>query len=311
MTTEVKFTQKQTFQAALISLLSNIALTIMKLIVGFLFRSQVLIADGIHNAGDVIASATALSAMRISKQPADDDHPYGHGKAEVVGAGVVSVILVLAGLFIGYESVKALFEPPEGAHVLALVAASVSLLWKQWLYLYTIRIGKATNSKGLIATAYDHLADVYASIAAVVGIGLSLIGDYTGIVYLAYGDPISGLVVAVLILKLSYEMGRESIDILMEKNVSHEQLGEYAQLISTVPHVKRIDRLRARGHGHYIMVDVRVGIPGELTVQDGHDVSRLIKQAIKSAHKNVDEVLVHINPWYHEEIEFTRRNSNS
>lgn len=311
MTTEVKFTQKQTFQAALISLLSNIALTLMKLIVGILFRSQVLIADGIHNAGDVIASGAALSAMRISNQPADDDHPYGHGKAEVVGAGVVSVILVLAGLFIGYESVKSLFEPPEGAHVLALVAAFVSLLWKQWLYLYTIRIGKATNSKGLMATAYDHLADVYASIAAVLGIGLSLIGDYTGIIYLAYGDPISGLVVAVLILKLSYEMGRESIDILMEKNVSPEQLNEYAQLISAVPNVKRIDRLRARGHGHYIMVDVRVGIPGELTVQDGHDVSRHIKQAIKSLHKDVDEVLVHINPWYNEETEHTRSESKT
>ncbi|MEW9702412.1 cation diffusion facilitator family transporter [Paenibacillus sp. SI8] len=284
-----------------ISLASNIVLTAIKIVVGLVFQSQVLIADGIHNAGDVIASATAYSAMRVSSKPADVDHPYGHGKAEVLGAFIVAIILGGAAIYMGYHSIHALFEPSAPAHIIAFAAAAISLIWKQILYVYTMRIGRKMNSKGLMATAYDHLADVYASIAASVGIGLALIGEHFAIRFLAYGDPVAGIIVSFLVLKLAWEMGRESFDILMERSVGTGQIAEYAALIRSVPEVKRIDRLRAREHGHYILVDARLGVSGTLTIQEGHDISRLIKQKIKEAHSDVDEVLVHLNPWYEDE----------
>lgn len=284
--------------AAWISLISNVFLTVLKIVVGLLFNSQVLVADGVHNAGDVIASFATLSSMRISNQPADDDHPYGHGKAEVIASGVVAMILALASLLIAYKSVEVLFQPASEAHGIALIAAVVSLIWKQALYLYTIRLGKKHNSKGLLATAYDHLADVYASLAAVIGIGLALLGQQYSIPFIAYGDPVAGIIVALLVMKLAYVMGRESVEVLMEKNVNAEQLEQYELLVASVPQVKRIDRLRAREHGHYIIVDVRVGVPGEITVQEGHDISRQIKKTVTDAHKDVHEVLVHLNPWY-------------
>lgn len=286
-----------------ISLASNIVLTAIKIIVGLLFNSQVLIADGIHNAGDVIATATAYSSMRVSAKPADVEHPYGHGKAEVLGAFIVAIILGGAAIYMGYHSIHALFESAGEAHIIAFCAAVISLVWKQILYVYTMRIGKQLNSKGLIATAYDHLADVYASIAASVGIGLALIGDYYNISYLAYGDPVAGIIVSFLVLKLAYEMGSESFDILMERSVSPTYIEQYASLIRGVPEVKRIDRLRAREHGHYILVDARLGVPGQLTIQEGHDIIRSIKRRIKEAHGDVDEVLVHLNPWYEEQAD--------
>lgn len=289
---------KSSMLAVWISLLSNVALTGLKLIVGFFANSQVLIADGVHNAGDVIASAAALSSMRISKRPADEDHPYGHGKAEVLGSGIVAVILVLAALYIGYHAVLAFFHEPGEASMIALAAAFVSVVWKQALYVYTIKIGKKENSKGLIATAYDHLADVYASIAAVLGIGLALIGDYYQIHFLAYGDPAAGIIVSILVLKLAWHMAQEAVDILMEKAVSADKLNEYTAIVKSVPQVKRIDRIRAREHGHYVLVDVRVSIPGEMSIQQGHDIARSIKNAIKDRHQEVDEVLIHLNPWY-------------
>ncbi|MNH93542.1 putative cation efflux system protein [compost metagenome] len=284
-----------------ISLISNVVLTVIKIIVGFAFNSQVLIADGIHNAGDVIATGTAYSSMRVSSKPADEDHPYGHGKAEVLGAFIVAIILGLAALYMGYHSVHAIFEPAAKAHWVALVAAIISLVWKQVLYIYTMRIGKQLNSKGLIATAYDHLADVYASIAASVGIGLALIGSHFGLSYLAYGDPVAGIIVSFLVLKLAFEMGKESFDILMEKGVDSAQIDRYAALIRTIPEVKRIDRLRAREHGHYILVDARLGVRGLMTIQQGHDIIRLVKQKIVQANPDVGEVLVHLNPWYAED----------
>jgi cation diffusion facilitator family transporter len=290
--------------AAWISLISNVFLTMIKVVTGWLFGSPVLLADGVHNGADVVASVASLSSMRISSRPADEDHPYGHGKAEVVASGAVAIILALAALMIGYHSILSLFEPATQPHVIALVAALISLVWKQALYLYTVRIGRQTNSKGLLATAYDHLADVYASLAAVFGIGISLIDQkLMNIPFASYGDPVAGIIVSLLVLKLAWSMGRESVEVLMEKAVSPEKIEEYTQLVLTVPQVKRIDRLRAREHGHYILVDVRVGVPGILTIQEGHDIGRQIKQHIMDTHHDVDEVLVHLNPWYAEDDE--------
>lgn len=283
-----------------ISLISNIILTVLKLVAGLALASPVLLADGVHNAGDIIATIAALTSSMVSKKPADEDHPYGHGKAEVVASAFVAVILVLAAFWIGVKSVGALFEPPEEVNVLALGAAFLSLVWKQALYVYTLRVGRAAKSKSVLATAYDHLADVYASLAAVIGIGLALVGDHLEWKWAAYGDPIAGIIVALLVLKLAIEMGREAVDILMEKNATAEKIGEYEALIRAVGHIKRIDRIRAREHGHYIMVDVRVGVPGGFTIQQGHDISRAIKQSIMEADPDVIEVMVHLNPWYEE-----------
>ncbi|WP_424765563.1 cation diffusion facilitator family transporter [Paenibacillus sp. sgz302251] len=291
-------TNNQSAFAIWTSLISNILLTIMKLIVGLLFGSQVLIADGVHNAGDVFATAAALISMMISKRPPDKDHPYGHGKAEVIGAGIVAVVLVLAAVYMGYHSVMALMEPPHKATVLVLIAAGISLVWKQWLYVYTMRIGKKINSSGLIATAYDHLADVYASLAAVVGISLAMLGEHFNILFLKYGDPVAGIIVAYFVLRLAIHMGRTSVDVLMEKNIDEDRMEEILQLVRSISEVKRIDRIRAREHGHYMIVDVRVGIPAELSVQEGHDISKKIKQVIKKHNPIVEEVLVHLNPWY-------------
>ena len=101
-----------------------------------------------------------------------------------------------------------------------------------------------------------------------------------------------------LVLKLAYEIGKEAMDVLMEKNISQIRLDEFAALIMTIPEVKRIDRLRAREHGHYILVDLRVGVPGEMTIQEGHDVSHKIRDTIMACNEDVDEVLIHLNPWY-------------
>ncbi|ERI04894.1 cation diffusion facilitator family transporter [Aneurinibacillus aneurinilyticus] len=284
-----------------ISLISNVVLTVLKVVVGYLFNSQVLIADGIHNAGDVIATFAALTSSLVSKKPADKDHPYGHGKAEVIASAIVAIILILAALLMVYKSVEALFEPAAEASIIALVAAFVSLIWKQGLYVYCISLGKAQNSKSLIATANDHLADVYASIAAVVGIGATLIGERYDIPFAQYGDPIAGMIVSYFVLKLAYQMGKESIGVLMEENVPSEQLIQLESIVRSIPQVKRIDRIRAREHGHYIIVDVRVSVSNNLTIKEGHDISRLIKNSIKNEIQNVEEVLVHLNPWYEED----------
>jgi cation diffusion facilitator family transporter len=287
-----------------LSMLSNIFLTFVKIIVGVLFQSQVLIADGIHNAGDVMASIAAITSIKIARKPADNDHPYGHGKAEVLASSFVALILGASALFIAYEAIKTLVTGEiSEAHVVAFMAACVSLILKQVLYVYSMRIGKKANSKSLMATAYDHLADVYASLAAVVGIGVGLLGKHYHLPLLDYGDPISGLIVAFLVVKLSWKIAKESIETLMETSLDQEQMEFYTSIIEMIPKVKRIDRIRAREHGYYIIMDVRVAIPAGLSIQEGHDISRRIKHSIMKKDSNVKEVLVHLNPWYEDQAD--------
>jgi cation diffusion facilitator family transporter len=287
--------------AGWVSVASNLLLTLLKLVIGFYLGSQVLIADGVHSAADVVASVAALGAMTISNRPADKEHPYGHGKAEVVASGIVSVILIIAAVGIAYKGFESLLKEATSPHLTSLFAALFSLVAKQVLYVYTYRLGKKYNSQALIATAIDHQADVYASLAAVIGIAVALVGQATGHTILYYADPVAGILVAALILKLAYHIGSKSVDTLMEKNVPPELLEDFERIIYSVPKVRRIDRLRAREHGHYILVDVRVGVPGQLSIQEGHDVANSLKKAVMEKHPNVQEVLVHINPWYAED----------
>lgn len=284
--------------AGWISIISNMLLTVLKLVIGFMWGSQVLVADGVHSAADVIASAASLGAMMISNRPADKDHPYGHGKAEVVASAIVSGILIVAAGGIIYNGIEALFTEALPPHGIALIVALFSLATKELLYIYTYRLGKKYKSQALIATAVDHQADVYASLAAVVGIAVAIVGQSKGLPLLYYADPISGILVAILIIKLAYQMGMNSIDTLMEKNVPPEMLDDFAKIIRSIPAVRRIDRIRAREHGHYVLVDVRIGVPANLTIQEGHDIANHLKQAIMEKHPFVQEVLVHLNPWY-------------
>lgn len=284
--------------AAWISLISNFLLTLIKVIVGIFFRSTALIADGFHNGGDVIASIATLSSMRVSSQPADEDHPYGHGKAEDISSGIIAVMLIFAGLFLIYESVHSLFQAPAKVSIFSLIAAFISLVWKYILFVYTRKVGQYTHSKSLLATSKDHLADVYASLAAVIGIGFGFFGDLFNVPFAVYGDPIAGILVSLLILKVALEMGIESVNVLMESNVSPEKQEDYRSLIMTFEEVKRIDRLRAREHGNYVLIDVRISLPGDMTIKEGHDITKSIRNKMMSAHDNVEEVLIHVNPWY-------------
>lgn len=288
-------------KAAWISVIANVVLTILKLLVGTFAVSQALLADGIHSAADVVASIAVLVSMIVAGRPADDEHPYGHGKAEVVASLLVAGILVGAAFEIGISAVKSLWEPASRPEIISLGTAAFSLLLKQTLYVYRHRLGVRLRSQALLATAIDHQADVVASAAAVVGIGVAVIGIYMHKPLLYYGDPLAGILVAVLILRLAYTTGREAIDTLMERNVKQDFLNQLEICIWKVAGVERIDRLRARDLGHYIVVDIRVAVEGDKSIKEGHDIAKEIRHGIMQTHAEVQEVLIHINPWYKEE----------
>lgn len=285
-------------RAAWMSLVSNVILTALKLVIGIMAGSQALFAEGVHSASDILASVTALLAMRVSTKPPDEDHPYGHGKAEVMSSTAIALILIAVSIWIAVGSIRSLYNPIEPPHLIAIFIAAFSYLLKNFLYRYTLKLANQWDSKALMAIAVDHKSDILASLAAVIGIGIAIFGKWAHIPILAYADPLAGIVVSLFIIKIALELGIESFHILMERNVSAEQMEIYAELVKSIPEVRRIDRLRARDHGHYVLIDLRISIDADLTIKQGHDIIRKIKSRIMEQEKRVGEVLIHLNPFF-------------
>jgi cation diffusion facilitator family transporter len=285
-------------KVAWISVISNIILTIGKLTVGYFGKSDAVFADGIHSAADVFASVIVLLVIKIANKPADQEHPYGHGKAEVIVSGIVGILLFIVSIYIVYEAIVGFFHPISTPNIMAMWVAIISYGTKEILYRCSLKIGKQYSSKAIEAIALDHKADIVASVAAAIGVILSIIGDKFNLPILLYGDKVASIVVAYLIFKIAKEMLKEAFDILLERNIELDTINEYLSLISSFSDVKRIDRIRAREHGHYVIVDLRVSIDYDKTIKEGHDLSREIKKVLMNKHDNIEEVLIHLNPYF-------------
>lgn len=263
-----------------------------------------MVADAVNSASDVAGSLAVFIGLRAAKQPPDEDHPYGHGKAESIAAIIVAVLLVLVGLDIGKSSFQAFFEPIEAPKFIALIAVIISIVVKETMFRYTYRMGKSLNSEALIVTAYDHRSDVYSSLAALVGIGCAILGEKVGIGWLVYADPVAGMFVSILILKLAWKLGSESIHNALDHVLHEEDTLEFRKLIESIKEVKKIDELHAREHGHYVIIDLKISVDPNITVEEGHRVGKKVKQKLM-AESNVENVLIHINPYNPDNSEIT------
>lgn len=281
---------------AKIGIVGNLLLAVMKWIIGIYANSRALVADAVNSASDVAGSLVVFVGLRAAKQPPDEEHPYGHGKAESIAAIIVAVLLVLVGFEIGRASFAAFFAPIEAPKMIAVFAVLLSIVVKECLFRYTYRLGKKLNSDALIVTAYDHRSDVYSSFAALVGIGAAIIGNWLHIEWLEYADPVAGLVVSILILKMAWTLGKESIHNTLDHVLSDEETVGFREMIEKVPEVKKIDELHAREHGHYVIIDLKISVDPHMTVEQGHKVGKAVKKKLLEQ-KTVENVFVHINPY--------------
>jgi cation diffusion facilitator family transporter len=283
---------------AWISVISNLILTVGKILIGLIGNSDAVFADGIHSAADVFASAIVVFVIKISNKPADNEHPYGHGKAEVLVSEIIGILLFLVSIFLVFEGISGFFHKIETPSILALWVAIFSYILKVLLYKTSLKVAKQNSSKAIEAIAYDHKADIVASVAASLGVLISIVGERLNLHILLYGDKIASIFVAYLIFKIAKEMLTEAFDILIERNVNAEVLQDYMAIISEFSEVKRIDRIRAREHGHYVLVDIRISIDHKKTIKEGHDLTKSIKLKLMEKNDNIKEVLIHLNPYY-------------
>jgi cation diffusion facilitator family transporter len=291
--------------AAIVGIVGNIVLAIVKYVIGIYANSKALIADAVHSASDIAGSLAVLIGLRAAKKPPDEDHPYGHGKAESIAAIIVAILLLLVGVEIGKSSVEAFFDPIEPPKIVAVVAVMISIIVKESMFRYKYKLGKKLNSDALIVNAYEHRSDVYSSIAALIGIGAAIIGGMLEIDWLVYADPLAGVIVSLMVLKMAWDLGKESIHNTLDHVLHDEDTKDLRKIVEKVPEVKKIDMLHAREHGHYVIIDLKISVDPQMTVEEGHRVSKRVKEKLLEV-ANVQNVFVHINPYnaeYDDEIE--------
>ncbi|MFB5190103.1 cation diffusion facilitator family transporter [Alicyclobacillus fastidiosus] len=289
-------------QVAYANAVVNVLLAVGKGIVGVLAGSEALVADAVHSAADLIGSLAVIIGLRIARKPPDEDHPYGHGKAELIASIIVAGFLVAAAVEVGYTSATSLFHKPTRPDSIAAYTAFAAMLVKECLYHFNIRLGRRLHSKSLIASAYDHRSDVYSSMAAFIGIGLSLLGSHLHIHVLLYMDSVAGIFVAILVLKMAIEIAKDSLQSLMDRVVLEEQdLAPYMEAVQSVQGVRCIDEIRVRDHGQYVIVDLEIGVDAHITVAAGHDIAARVRSEMRAEFDRIQDVFVHVNPYYSEE----------
>lgn len=279
---------------SLINLLGNIVLTLLKGMIGFLANSTALIADATNSASDIVGTLILFQGLKIAHRPPDENHPYGHHKAEPITAKLLAIILVITALGIGYEAVKILLgdvvEPPGMA---AVYTAIISILIKQGMYLYTIRVGKAINSDAVIADAMNHRSDVFSSSATLAGIA----GAIWGFPFL---DPLAGIFVAALILKTGIQIYAQAVNVLMDAAPAPETLASIRSVAEKVEGVIEIQDIKVRQYGSYYQVDLKLCVDPQITVEAGHNIAAQVKASIKDSNAAIQDVLIHVNPHHPE-----------
>lgn len=284
--------------ATWLGIISNLLLAVVKAIVGLLSGSKALIADAANSAADVAGSVAALIGIRVAKKPPDRDHPYGHGKAESIAAIVVSVLMVFVAFEVAMSAGKSLFagvsEAPESYALLVIV---ITIVLKEILFRYKIKLGKEISSPAIIAVAWDHRSDVMVSLATLIGVGGAIAGAQWGQSWMLYLDPLAGLIVSLFILRMGYKLASHSIHNTLDHVLHEEDARELVREAERVSGVLAVDELRAREHGHYVIIDLKISVSPRMTVMEGHDIGKQVKHVLIEKFDHVTDVFVHVNPY--------------
>ena len=279
---------KKAEQGARLSIFSYLLLTLLKLGAGIFFRSSALVADGINNATDVVSSICVLIGLKISRKPADEDHLYGHFRAELISTLIASFIMLYAGIEVVIYAVKKIitksYEQPSMLSAVTAVVASIIMFS---VYFYNIRLANKLGSKSLKAAALDNLSDAYVSIGTLVGI----IATYVGI---PIADSIVAILVGCLIIYTAVSIFKESTHILTD-GVDSEVIEKVESIVNKIDDVISIVDIKGRTHGLLYFIDITVTVNPELNVKQSHDITVKIEKAL-SREIYYCETLVHLEP---------------
>ncbi|GAB3318986.1 cation diffusion facilitator family transporter [Hymenobacter humi] len=271
---------------------ANVALVLGKGTAGVLGNSYALIADAIESATDIVSSGIVWLGLRQAAREPDENHPYGHGKAEPLAAILVAVALMGAAAFIAYESILHIQTPHALPARFTLAVLAVIIAIKETLYRRVLRVGQEVDSAAVKADAWHHRADAITSLTAFVGISIALVGGpgYEG------ADDWAALVACGFIVYNAYHIFRPAFGEIMDEAPEGNWTEDIRALAESVPGVVGTEKCYVRKMGLEYFADLHVIVDGAISVREGHAIAGAVKATIKQARPAVYNVLVHIEP---------------
>ena len=289
--------QKEIYKVTLVGSAGNAALLTFKFIAGILGNSSAMIADAVHSLSDFVTDLLVLVFVSISAKPQDQSHDYGHGKFETIASFLIGLALVAAATGIVVSGVLKLISWWGGTQLeapgwIALWAALLSIAIKEVLYQYTARKGRELDSQVMIANAWHHRSDALSSIGAAIGIGLAVLLGQRWTVF----DPLASIVVGLRLVKVAYELLKQSIGELTESSLPAETEQEIVQIIQSFDDVQQPHNLRTRRIGNRIAIEAHVRMDGQLPLDTVHDRATTIERKLKERFGPDTHVALHMEP---------------
>lgn len=287
--TPVKIIHRVTWVGSIV----NVVLAVLKITVGKLTGSQALIADGVHSFSDLVTDSAILIGSRYWTAPADKEHPYGHGRFETLTNIFIGVILALVGIGIGWDSLSALgHEKTASPGMLALAAATASIVIKEVLYRWTVVQAKRINSRSLYANAWHHRSDALSSLPVAIAVIVNYISP--GLHYL---DQVAALIVTAMILKAAIEILWPAILELTDAEADSHIDAKIQRYALEDPLIKEVHAIRNRRTGSSILLDFHLLVDPAMSVEKAHSVSEKFKSRILDQIDEVVDVIIHIEPY--------------
>ncbi len=289
---------RQVIRATWYGIVGNLFLVAIKLVGSILSHSSALMADALHSLSDVASSSVVLLGVRIGRQRPDARHPYGHGKAESIAAGVVALVVAGAAAELTRSSITALIRfrtqdaVPIGV-IAVWVLCSVIVL-KEGLFQYKSRLARKIRSPGLTAEAWHHRSDVYSSLAALVGIVGAVVGGRDW----RFLDQVSSLVVVLFILVAAYNIFRGSAGQLMDEMPPTAEVERIRGCAATVEGVRGVEKIFARRMGRRLVIDIHIEVEPNATVRHAHVVAQKVRDKLVNECRIASAAMVHIEPYY-------------
>ncbi|MCI7182218.1 MAG: cation diffusion facilitator family transporter [Schaedlerella sp.] len=276
-----------------VSIIINLLLSVFKLAAGLLAHSGAMVSDAVHSASDVFSTIIVIIGVQIAGRHSDEDHPYGHERLECVASIVLAIILFATGLGIGSEGVSNIlsghYDALEIPGKLALAAAVISIITKEWMYWYTRNAAKKINSGALMADAWHHRSDALSSVGAFIGI----LGSRLGFPVM---DSIASVVICLFIIKAAFDIFKDAMDKMVDKACDPEVVDEMRAVIEANPGVIRLDDIRTRIFASKIYVDIEIAADGNLLLKDAHCIAEEVHDKIEESFPQVKHCMVHVNP---------------
>ena len=289
--------EKEIYRVTIVGSIVNFLLLVFKFFAGIAGHSAAMLADAVHSLSDFVTDIIVIAFVRISAKPEDQGHDYGHGKYETLATAIIGVFLLFVGFGIFWNGASSIYRFLQGDTLqepgrVALVAAILSIIFKEALYQYTVFKGRKLNSQAVIANAWHHRSDALSSIGAASGIGGAiLLGSQWRIL-----DPVAAVVVSFFIMKVAVQLLIPCVDELLEKSLSAEVEDRILETILSFPGVTSPHHLRTRRIGSYCAIEVHVRMDGRISLEEAHQTATAVENKLKKLLGKGTLVNIHVEP---------------